>query len=1019
MMGQPRGIIRSGSLMQRGEGMNGISIFPTISGTAIKRALLIGVSGLPLMLAAPAMAQDTGSLQNQTGNPGPVQPAVPTQANNLSAEQAGTPQDASAAPDQALGNAPQTDDVVVRGLRGSLQRNLDIKRTSPGVVDAISAEDIGKFPDSNVAASLQRLPGVSIQRSGSRGEPTGITVRGFGGDFNTTLYDGRRISTGTGGRQIDFSTVGVDFIGQLSVLKTPDVSLASSSIGATVDIAFPKPFDHPGFRLAATASGSIQDRAGKIVPTAGILVSDTFADETLGILSDFIYTRRDTDTNRVYVSGWPGGFYAPCQLTPACTADQLAPANKTVVGWFPQQYGAEQQRVADERVDGRIALQWHPSDELMVTLDNNYSRQTISTAVYGFGIWFNQSDLRNVKLDDNGQTISFTQAGSPTDFTSAENKQVLQTNQTGLNVKFDATENLTFEADGAYAKSWLNPGNVVGSRNGDIGYGGDLGTTLGITIDQDSNKGFPSLTTFGPAGNQGRWADPALIGSHVTVNQTQQNTDVLKQFRALATWKQDNLTIKAGGQYYDDTFKFKNSSTFTNNYWQAYAGYGAPSGRTSGYAPLPGSLVTGNIGLNNFISGFKGSLPPSVLIYSPVAYQQFLTSLGNPQTTNIPAFNYGGGVNGFTGAFDQQTDPGSVLTVNEKTWALFLRVNFDADIAGMPFHFNAGVRNENTNLRSIGQGRVPTGITRSAADPTLLSLSFSPTQPVTTKSNYSYLLPSVDARLEVTDKLQLRFDASRTLTRPGLNLLTPVLNVGNGQRVNALSASGGNPNLQPYLADNFDVAAEWYYRRNSYFAVDFFLKNVSNFIVGGVTRQTINNVVDPTTGQPAVFAVSQQVNGPDATVRGVELAWQQVFGDSGFGFQANATFVDTNKPYDNTDISQSGFAVTGLANSANFVGFYDKNGFQIRGALNWRDEYLSGFGQNQNTGSFGAEPTFVNSSFQVDLSSSWDITDHVSVFGEVLNVNNNKQSTHGRFKNQLLDVFDYGRRFTLGARYRF
>ena len=134
--------------------------------------------------------------------------------------EAGRPQDAATAQDESQGNhAAQNDDIVVIGLRGSLQRNLDIKRTSSGVVDVISAEDIGKFPDSNVAASLQRLPGVSIQRSGSRGEPTGITVRGFGGDFNTTLYDGRRISTATGGRQIDFSTVGVDFVGQLSVSR--------------------------------------------------------------------------------------------------------------------------------------------------------------------------------------------------------------------------------------------------------------------------------------------------------------------------------------------------------------------------------------------------------------------------------------------------------------------------------------------------------------------------------------------------------------------------------------------------------------------------------------------------------------------------------------------------------------------------------------------------------------------------------------------------------------------------------
>ena len=123
------------------------------------------------------------------------------------------------------------EEVVVTGIRASLQRNLDIKREALGVMDVISSEDIGKFPDSNVAASLQRVPGVSIQRSGTRGEPTGITVRGFGGDFNETLYDGRRISTATGGRGVDFSTVGSDFVSSLDVMKTPDITLSSSSIG--------------------------------------------------------------------------------------------------------------------------------------------------------------------------------------------------------------------------------------------------------------------------------------------------------------------------------------------------------------------------------------------------------------------------------------------------------------------------------------------------------------------------------------------------------------------------------------------------------------------------------------------------------------------------------------------------------------------------------------------------------------------------------------------------------------------
>lgn len=1001
------------------------------------RALAHATSLAALTCAMPAFAQDAAAQTGTTAQPvqpapvqpAPVQPAVPATANTTTAAQAGQPQDPATAAGASQNGLPATDtatdatgagdDIVVVGLRGSLQRNLDIKRTSSGVVDVISAEDIGKFPDSNVAASLQRLPGVSIQRSGSRGEPTGITVRGFGGDFNTTLYDGRRISTATGGRQIDFSTVGVDFIGQLSVYKTPDVSLASSSIGATVNIGFPNPFDHPGFRIAATGSGSIQDRAGRIVPTGGLLISSTTDDGTFGVLADVIYTRRDTDSNRVYVSGWPGGNYAPCQLTAACTAAQLAPENKTLAGWFPQQYGAEQQRVPDERVDARISLQYHPSDDLMLTIDNNFSRQNVTQDNYAFGVWFNQGDLRNVTLDKNGTAVDFTQAGTPTDFTAAHNKQILQTNQTGLNVKYDATDNLSLEGDVAYAKSWLNPGDVIGSANGDIGYGSNLGNTLRFTVDGNSNGAFPTISNFGPAGDSARWADPSLIGTHVAVNQTQHNTDELVQFRGNATWKQDDLTLKAGGQFYQDSFDFRNQSTFVNNYWQAYAGYGGPSGGTSGVAPLPASLYQGSIGLNNFIPGFDGSLPPSVIIFDPIGYQNYLTSLGNPQAQNVPGFNYAN-VTGFTGTFDEAVDPGSVLRVRERTWSLYMSANFKTEIGDMPFTFNAGVRNEVTNLVATGQGRVPTALVTSTADRTLLSIpTYTPVQNVTSRSAYSYLLPSVDMKLELTDKLVLRADASRTLTRPSLNLLNPVLNVGNGQRIGALSASGGNPNLKPYLADNFDIGAEWYYRRNSYLSVGFFLKNVSNFIVGGVTRQPINGLIDPTTGQAASFAVSQQVNGPDATVRGVELAWQQVFGDTGFGFQANATFVNTNRPYDETNITQTGFAVTGLANSANFVGFYDKAGFQFRAAANWRDKYLLQFGQNQNTGSFGAEPTFVNQSFQVDLTTSYDISKSFSVFGEALNVNNNQQSTHGRFSNQLLDVFDYGRRYTVGARFRF
>ena len=149
------------------------------------------------------------------------------------------------------------------------------------------------------------------------------------------------------------------------------------------------------------------------MPTAGLLISSTFADDTFGILADVIYTRRDTDTNRVFVSGWPGGNFAPCQLDRELHRGAGGGQQDASPGWFPQQYGAEQQRVEDERIDGRISLQWHPTDALMVTIDNNFSRQTIDQDNYAFGVWFNQGDLRNVTLDANGTAVDFTQAGTP------------------------------------------------------------------------------------------------------------------------------------------------------------------------------------------------------------------------------------------------------------------------------------------------------------------------------------------------------------------------------------------------------------------------------------------------------------------------------------------------------------------------------------------------------------------------------------------------------------------------------
>ena len=195
-------------------------------------------------------------------------------------------------------------------------------------------------------------------------------------------------------------------------------------------------------------------------------------------------------------------------------------------------------------------------------------------------------------------------------------------------------------------------------------------------------------------------------------------------------------------------------------------------------------------------------------------------------------------------------------------------------------------------------------------------------------------------------------------------------------------ATGGNPGLLPFTSDNLDLGAEWYYAPNSYASVDFFVKKVTNFIVGGTTQQTINDVIDPTTGAPAYSRSPRK----SMVLRRRCVAWSWPCST------CSATLASASRPTPPSSAPTSrttpttspspSFAVTGLANSANLVAFYDKHGFQARVALNWRDEYLDHFGQQQNNSAFGAEPTFVNSSTQVDFSTSYDFLTHYGVYFE-------------------------------------
>ncbi|WP_286807086.1 TonB-dependent receptor plug domain-containing protein, partial [Marinimicrobium sp. UBA4209] len=207
------------------------------------------------------------------------------------------------AQDAADGNF---EEVVVTGIRGSLERSMDIKRDSSGVVDAISAEDMGKFPDTNVAESLQRITGVSIDRSGGEGQS--VTVRGFGPSFNTVMVNGRQMATENQDRAFSFDTLSAELVRGVNVYKTSNPSMASGGIGSAIDVQTARPFDFNGLEMFGSIKGTYESLNEKTYPTVSGLISNTFADDTLGVLLAVSHSERENYVNSLFTAGYRPGL---------------------------------------------------------------------------------------------------------------------------------------------------------------------------------------------------------------------------------------------------------------------------------------------------------------------------------------------------------------------------------------------------------------------------------------------------------------------------------------------------------------------------------------------------------------------------------------------------------------------------------------------------------------------------------------------------------------------------------------
>jgi iron complex outermembrane recepter protein len=982
--------------------------------------------------------------------------------------------DAADVPANSAGAAPsgpaELQEVVVTGIRASLQKSLDVKEQSVGVVDAISSEDIGAFPDASLGEAMQRVPGVTVTRtvqggmgSGSElitGSPSSITVRGFGGDFSETLIDGRPQASAAS-RTFDFASVGADFVSEVAVHKTPDFSLSSGAVGATVNIKFPKPFDHPGLQVRGFASTTDTTNDGSFRPGFGALISDTFFDNTFGILLNGDYSDTRINAHHLDIVGWKGTYLNSCQMAggPDCVnkAGQVIPKNSLIMGqtpdtqpanavntipsWYQQEYVLFDDRTDDRRKDGRAVIQWRPVDNLLITADDNYSDDNIASMRYSYSTWFNSAQIYNVHQDANGTITNFDYGPAPTDLDASYAAQYIQNNTLGLNVRWDVTDHLTTVFDASQSASHLNPHGESSGLGVDVGYGPSYtagsanfaanqaagfpnGYLGGIAVPGGSNS-LPYHTAYGPNNNPANadGLDPLVLGSHVLPITSQRNSDYVNHAKLDAIWHSGDTNVDLGLQFNEDTRNGYSLSSFANNGWQLWSGYGPPSGNTNGQT-LPASLFknSGQLSTSNFFPGFSNNsqLTP-IFLYNPWTVYNYLTGLGasgaNPNTISpVPPACTAGSLGCYTpytgGPEPVPLDPGSISFVQEKSWSPFLTLQQKWDLASRPLTVNVGLRYERTNVTTGGYGRLPTQLTVQSGDHTAFTFTYTDPKLIFVTNQYSYFLPSLDLNYLLLPDLKVRFDASRTMTRPPLGEISPTLTVGG--RVGALTATGNNPGLLPYLSNNFDLGAEWYYGQNEYLAVDGFFKHVSQFPEQQTLNVNINGVQDPTTGQEAVFAKTTFVNSPSANVYGVELAWQQML-KYGFGYQLNGTIVRTNEPYQRYDLTTH-FYLPGLANSANFVGFYQQGGFQARIAVNWTATQLISTVQEQSGGAFGNEPVFTRPFTEVDFSTQYDINDHVNVFFKAQNLTKAEVIEHGRFDNQILNVQDIGRTFTMGVR---
>ena len=886
------------------------------------------------------------------------------------------------------------DEIVVTGFRASLDKALGQKRDSISAVDVIIAEDIAKFPDQNLAESLQRIPGISIQRDA--GEGRAITVRGLGAQFTRVRLNGMEtIATSTDGasanrdRAFDFNVFASELFTSLVVHKTASASLDEGSLGAVVDLNTGNPLGgKEGLTLVASAQARYNDLTNDVDPRLAGLIAWTNVDRTFGVSASVAWSDYGTDELGNNSVRWAQAPFrsvdgVTCLAGSNFVANPSAGCVEVAEAFHPRipRYGLVSHDRS--RLGATASIQFEPSENTKISIDGLYSKFKETRDEYWGEVLLRSNersiDLSNYTIDANNNLIA-----ADLDNVYVRTERYSRQSETEFYQLSGRLEQRLTDALGVKLIAGFSKSQADIPVETTLAF--DDRDATGYRFDYTDMK-YPVLS-FGPG-----IEDPTAFELAEFRDRPSYQTNKFKTFAADFDWQvADRFKLLAGGFYrqFDfDTVQFSRDSTYC-----------------AAFTCAPGT----------------NGLP----VTSDIAELFNLGDAGQPaDNTNawiVPDLDAG------TALIDLYNRPavlqqGQQRAVTEKTYGGWFMTEFETDVLGMRLTGNAGVRYVKTDQSSSG----------------FASGTF-----VTVDRTYDDWLPSFNVNLHPTENLILRGAIAKVITRPTLGSLSP------GGTVDQFNfrITSGNPFLDPYRATTFDLAAEWYFAPGAIASVALFAKDIESFPISTSLQGTYASSGLPlsllTPGTPAYVAVvdgddpNRQFefrttgNGPGANLKGVELSLQlpfSVFSDSlrHFGVLGNATFVKSDVDYtvagplaydpaDNRLESQPAGTYTqpllGLAKRAwNATVYYDDGKFSIRSSAAWRSGYNDSTSGNNNIfEGYG-------SSFNVDASIRYQVTEQIEVSIEGTNLTDDyRYRFNDIFAGRNYENNHYGRTFLFGAR---